>query len=39
MEVEFAAGVAVRIIGGGLGTTADALVYQGKDYKRATDLS
>lgn len=39
MEVEFAATVAVRIIGGGLGDVADALVYQGRDYKRAVNLS
>jgi len=39
MEVEFAASVAVRIIGGGLGSASDALVYQGRDYKRVTDLA
>lgn len=39
MEVEFAASVAVRIIGGGLGSPSDALVYQGRDYKRAAPLS
>jgi flavin reductase (DIM6/NTAB) family NADH-FMN oxidoreductase RutF len=38
LEVEFAATVAVRIIGGGLGETSEALVYQGRDYKRAANL-
>jgi flavin reductase (DIM6/NTAB) family NADH-FMN oxidoreductase RutF len=39
MEVEFSATVAVRILSGGLGNPADALVYQGKDYRRAAELS
>jgi len=38
LEVEFSATVAVRITGGGLGETGDALVYQGRDYRRATSL-
>ena len=38
MEVEFSAAVAVRILAGGLGSPADALVYQGKGYRRSADL-
>lgn len=39
LEVEFSATVAVRILGGNLGPSGDALVYQGKDYRRAAPLS
>jgi len=39
MEVEFAAAVAIRITGGGLGPEQDALVYQGRSYQRALPLS
>jgi flavin reductase (DIM6/NTAB) family NADH-FMN oxidoreductase RutF len=39
LEVEFAATVAVRILGGGLGEPSEALVYQGRDYKRAVSLA
>ena len=38
MEVDFSATVAVRILAGGLGTPADALVYQGKGYRRSASL-
>lgn len=38
MEVEFAAAVAVRITGGGLGPEQPALVYHGRSYQRATPL-
>lgn len=38
MSVEFSATVAVRILGGGLGAPADALVYQGQAYRRSADL-
>jgi flavin reductase (DIM6/NTAB) family NADH-FMN oxidoreductase RutF len=39
LEVEFAATVAVRILGGNVGDPQEALVYQGRDYKRAVDLA
>lgn len=39
MEVEFSATVAVRILGGNVGPAGDALVYQGKDYRRAIALN
>jgi flavin reductase (DIM6/NTAB) family NADH-FMN oxidoreductase RutF len=39
LEVEFAATVAVRILGGGVGDPQEALVYQGRDYRRAVDLA
>jgi len=39
LEVEFAAAVAVRIIGGGVGEESDALVYQGREYRRSAPLS
>jgi hypothetical protein len=39
MEVEFSATVAVRILGGNVGPVSDALVYQGKDYRRASSLT
>jgi flavin reductase (DIM6/NTAB) family NADH-FMN oxidoreductase RutF len=39
MEVEFAAAVAVRILAGGLGDPADALVYQSRDYRRTAPLA
>lgn len=39
LEVEFSATVAVRILAGGLGSEADALVYQGQDYRRSVALS
>jgi len=39
LEVEFAATVAVRILGGGIGESSEALVYQGRDYKRAVNLA
>jgi len=39
LEVEFAATVAVRILGGGVGDSGPALVYQGRDYKRTADLA
>ena len=39
MEVEFSATVAVRILGGNVGPSGDALVYQGKDYRRAAPLA
>jgi len=39
MEVEFAAAVAVRILGGGVGDESDALVYQGREYRRTAALS
>jgi flavin reductase (DIM6/NTAB) family NADH-FMN oxidoreductase RutF len=38
MEVDFSATVAVRILAGGLGSPADALVYQGKGYRRSADI-
>jgi flavin reductase (DIM6/NTAB) family NADH-FMN oxidoreductase RutF len=39
MEVDFSATVAVRILAGGLGPAADALVYQGQEYRRSQPLS
>jgi hypothetical protein len=39
MEVEFSATVAVRILGGNVGPEAEALVYQRKDYRKASPLS
>jgi flavin reductase (DIM6/NTAB) family NADH-FMN oxidoreductase RutF len=39
MEVEFSATVAVRILGGNVGPAGEALVYQGKDYRRAASLT
>lgn len=39
LEVEFSATVAVRILGGNVGPGGDALVYQGKDYRRAAPLA
>lgn len=38
LEVEFSAAVAVRITGGGVGESGEALVYQDRDYRRATSL-
>lgn len=38
MEVDFSAAVAVRILAGGLGQPADALVYQGKGYRRSAAI-
>jgi flavin reductase (DIM6/NTAB) family NADH-FMN oxidoreductase RutF len=38
LEVEFSAAVAVRITAGGLGDPGEALVYQDRDYRRATSL-
>jgi flavin reductase (DIM6/NTAB) family NADH-FMN oxidoreductase RutF len=39
MEVEFSATVALRILGGNVGPGGDALVYQGKDYRRTSSLT
>lgn len=38
MEVDFSAAVAVRIVAGGLGSPAEALVYQGQGYRRSADI-
>jgi flavin reductase (DIM6/NTAB) family NADH-FMN oxidoreductase RutF len=38
MKIEFSASVAVRILAGGLGKPGEALVYQDRDYRRATQL-